>query len=167
MFNVRRSMFNVLRAKNNGFVRSPLCVALRTLNIERRTLNIEQKLPTALNNTGNLSPMGHAAKANAANSEAPHIAARSAAQLAAIFDARLELRIGVDSFGLGDFSCFGHDLALPLLSFLRFAFAKRHSQFAQQKARFFVSFGGRDQSHVHAARLDNCVHVNFGKNQLF
>lgn len=52
--------------------------------------------------------MAHATKANAANAELAHITARATAQVAAVLDARTELRVCVGANCLGDLTCLGH-----------------------------------------------------------
>ncbi len=52
--------------------------------------------------------MAHRAETNAANAEAPHVAARTPAQIAAVANARAELRFLMQSLGLGDLTGLGH-----------------------------------------------------------
>ena len=55
--------------------------------------------------------MRHSAKADTADAELTHIAARTTAQLAAIFLARGKSLGDILALGFCDFACFSHDIS--------------------------------------------------------
>ncbi len=52
--------------------------------------------------------MAHAAKTDAADAELSHVAARSPAQVAAVFNPRRKLRFDVEPLGFSDLTGLGH-----------------------------------------------------------
>src|SRR6516225_205611 len=113
-------------------------------------------LPAGFHHAGDFPAQRHAAKTDAAHLKLADIAARAAADAAAVAHADLEFRLLA---GLGDFCCSSHGLSRP-------SFAQGNAEAFQQLASLLIVFCRRGQRDVHALDLVHAGVVNLRKDQL-
>jgi len=120
-----------------------------------RTLRADASSPTALCHTGNVALKGMLPETESAERELPHIRPSPTAELASVPKSHLKLRRFIFLDDLRDRSHLN-----PLVR------AERHPQQLEQPPPFFVSFGRRDHSDVHAASLIDRHIVDLSEHQL-
>src|SRR5499426_3579240 len=115
--------------------------------------SLRMALPARLHDARHLALERQFAKAEPAHLELPEVAARAAAQLAAVIGARRELRL---TLGLHDERGLRHTLLLP----------ERHSEVREEHLGVLVRARRRDDADVHASNLVNLVVDDLREDQL-